>query len=73
MTININKLRGKIVESGLTVAELAQKIGIDRSTLYRKLSNDGDTMLVKDANAIVAALNLSADDAVSIFFNQIVA
>ena len=67
MTININKLRGKIVESGLTVAELAQKIGIDRSTLYRKLSNDGDTMLVKDANAIVAALNLSADDAVSIF------
>ena len=73
MTININKLRGKIVESGLTVAELAQKIGIDRSTLYIKLSNDGDTMLVKDANAIVAALNLSADDAVSIFFNQIVA
>ena len=71
--VNINKLKGKIVENGLTVAILAEKIGIDRATLYRKLSNNGETMLVKDANAIVAALNLTADEAMAIFFSQLVA
>ena len=71
--ININKLKGKIVESGLTVAALAEKMGIDRATLYRKLSNNGDTMLVKDANCIVSVLNLTEDEAVAIFFSQFVA
>lgn len=71
--VNINKLKGKIVENGLTVTALAEKIGMDRATLYRKISNNGDTMLIKDANAICAALNLSVEDAVAIFFSQIVA
>lgn len=71
--VNIPKLKGKIVESGLTVANLAEKLGIDRATLYRKLSNNGETMLVKDANAIVAALHLTADEAMAIFFSQLVA
>ncbi|MBO6266811.1 MAG: helix-turn-helix transcriptional regulator [Synergistaceae bacterium] len=71
--VNVNKLKGKIVENGLSVAGLAAKIGIDRATLYRKLSNNGETMLVKDANNIAAALNLSADEALAIFFSQTVA
>lgn len=52
MNVNVNKLKGKIVENGMTVSALAEKIGVDRATLYRKLSNNGETMLVKDANAI---------------------
>lgn len=72
-SVNINKLKGKIVENGMTIGALAEKIGVDRATLYRKMSNNGETMLVKDANSIVAALNLSIDDAVAIFFNQLVA
>lgn len=71
--VNVNKLKGKIVENGLTIATLAQKIGIDRATLYRKLSNNGETMLIKDANAIISVLGLSADEAMAIFFNQFVA
>lgn len=73
LNVNINKLKGKIVENGLTVAALAEKMGIDRATLYRKLSNNGETMLVKDANAIVSALKLTSDEAVAIFFSQFVA
>lgn len=73
MNVNINKLKGKIVENGTTVAELAEKMGVDRATLYRKMSNGGETMLVKDANAIVEALHLNADEAVAIFFGTIVA
>lgn len=71
--INTNKLKGKIVEKGLTVPILAEKMDMTPSTLYRKLSNNGDTMLVKDANKIVSELQLSADEAVSIFFAPVVA
>lgn len=73
MNVNVNKLKGKIVENGMTVSALAEKIGVDRATLYRKLSNNGETMLVKDANAIVSALHLTAEDALEIFFSQVVA
>lgn len=72
-TININKLRGKIVENGLSIGELAKIMGIDRATLYRKLSNNGESLLVREANAMVDVLHLSAEDAISIFFSQIVA
>ena len=71
--ININMLKGKIVEKGMTVTDLAQKMGIDRATLYRKMENNGATMLVRDANNIVSVLNLTSDEAVAIFFSQFVA
>ena len=71
--VNVNRLKGKIVERGMSVAALADKIGIDRSTLYRKLENDGAGLLVKDANNIAYALQLSYDEAMSIFFARYVA
>lgn len=71
--VNINKLKGKIIESGETVATLAEKIGVDRSTLYRKMSNNGATMLIKDANNIVVALDLTTEEAMAIFFGTTVA
>ena len=73
MLINVNKLKGKIIENGLSIETLAAEMGIDRSTLYRKLKNDGDTMLIKDANKIVKILNLTTTEAMDIFFSQFVA
>jgi len=71
--MNINKLKGKIVENGQTIESLAREMGIDRASLYRKLQNDGKTMLIRDANSIAEILHLSASDALAIFFNQTVA
>lgn len=71
--INVNKLRGRIVEKGFSVASLAAKLGMDKATLYRKLGSGGKSMTVQDANRIVEALGLSADEATSIFFSQVVA
>lgn len=71
--INVNRLKGKIVENGMSVSTLAEKLGIDRTTLYRRLDNAGSGLLVKDANRIVEILNLSPDDALAIFFPQQVA
>jgi hypothetical protein len=35
--VNTNKLRGKIVENGLSVADVAKSIGISVASLYRKM------------------------------------
>lgn len=71
--INVNKLKGKIVENGLKVGELALKIGIDRSTFYRKLKNQGDSFTVREVNLICKELKLTKDEAMEIFFTNYVA
>ncbi|KZR60427.1 helix-turn-helix domain-containing protein [Pseudobacillus badius] len=71
--VNVNKLKGKIVEKGLTIGLLAKKIGVDRSTLYRKISNNGESFTIKDANLICQALDLTPREATDIFFTQVVA
>ena len=71
--VNINKLKGKIVEKGFTVEKLAKEMDLDRSTLYRKLSNDGETLLIREANMICKALQLTGEEATAIFFSRYVA
>lgn len=71
--INVNKLKGKIVENGMTVSSLAEKMGIDKATLYRKLNNNAEALMLKEASAIVDILHLSIDEATAIFFSQFVA
>ena len=41
MQIDVNRLKGKTVELGLTGAAVAEKLGIDQSTYYRKLGAGG--------------------------------
>lgn len=71
--MDVNKLKGKVVEKGMNMSQLATKIGIDRSTLYRKLKSQGDTLTVKEVNLIVRALGLTKDEAVDIFFTNKIA
>lgn len=72
--ININKLKGKIVENGLSIAELSSKIGIDRATFYRKMNlNCGENFTIKEANLIAKELKLTCDEINAIFFNHYVA
>lgn len=71
--VNVNKLKGKIVECGLSISDLADMIGINKSTLYRKLDTNGESLLVSEANAIVKALHLTSAEAMAIFFSQLVA
>ncbi len=71
--VNVNALRGKIVEKGFTVEELAKELGVDRATLYRRLNKDGENFTIKEADAIVKTLGLSKEEANNIFFKQFVA
>ena len=71
--VNINKLRGKIVECGTNISELALKIGIDRATLYRRFNSNGKEFTIEEADLIAKELNLSCSEASAIFFSQYVA
>lgn len=64
--MNILKLKGKMVETGHSTEALAAKIGIDRSTLYRKMEN-GEKFTVGEAIKIIDVLGLSDCEATSIF------
>ncbi|WP_368488475.1 helix-turn-helix domain-containing protein [Clostridium sp. BJN0013] len=70
---NINKLKGKIVEKGINISDLAMSLGINKSTLYRKLKNNGENISIKEAVGIIDRLDLSVEEANAIFFNQFVA
>ena len=51
----------------MTQQELAQKIGMDSSTLSRKLASDGLEFTVGEMHDIAATLKLSANECKSIF------
>ena len=68
--VNINKLKGKIVEQGMNIEELAREIGVNKSTLYRKIQNKGETITIKEANLIRKVLNLSGEEVIAIFFSD---
>lgn len=70
---NVDKLKGKIKEMRLTPEKLAVMVGIDKSTMYRKLNSGGDDFTIGQADSIVKALSLDAEEAQAIFFSQFVA
>lgn len=66
--MNLNKLKGKMVERQVTTEELAKVIGVSYATLLRRF-NAPATFTVREVSAITNALGLDIKDANSIFFN----
>jgi len=66
--VNINKLKGKIVEKGLNVERVAQDMGVNTATLYRRFQA-GEQFTIGEAQAICGILNLTTQEATDIFFN----
>lgn len=64
--MNINKLKGMLVEQGMNVETLAERIGSERSSLYRKLNN-AEKITIGEAVRIKGALNMSDAEAIEIF------
>ena len=73
MFVNVNKIHGKLKEMSLNIEDVAKRMGIDRSTLYRKLNNSGAGLTVKDAQALMEILQLTQQEALDIFFAHEVA
>lgn len=67
--VNVNKIRAKMLESDISVEKLAEMIGMNRATMYRKLKEDGKTLSIAEATLIAKILKFSAEDFNTIFFN----
>ena len=64
---NYSKLLGRIREYGLTQAELATKIGVNRCTLSAKLNNQYN-FSADEMDAICAVLDIPNDEIGKYFF-----
>ena len=67
--VNIILLKKKIADSEKKIEEIADLMGIDKSTLYRKLSNGTREFTVSEAKKLKDILSLSNQESISIFFN----
>ncbi|CAW92103.1 phage repressor protein [Streptococcus equi] len=70
--VNVQKLKGVIVEKGTTQQAVADSIGIDRSTFYRKMKSGG-AFTLDEAGNIARAISLTKEEAIEIFFSNVVA
>lgn len=65
--MNTNKLKGKIVERGLTLKDFADKLNINPSTLTRKLN--GEVEFKRDEiMSTIEILGLTPEEVIAIFF-----
>lgn len=70
--MNVNLLRGKIVEKGFNIDSFCKATGFVRSTFDRKMS--GQSEFTRDEIAIIIdTLNLTDDEIRAIFFPNSVA
>jgi plasmid maintenance system antidote protein VapI len=65
--MNIAKLKAKIVEREMNVETLAGMIGVDRSSLYRKL-NEAEKITLGEAIKMKEVLRMTNKEATDIFF-----
>lgn len=61
------KFKAKLIESGLTVTDIAKALGINEATLYRKINGSSDFSR-NELTMIKAKLKLSIEEFENIFF-----
>lgn len=70
--VNTDMLRSKIAERRTNVSKVAERMGVDKTTLYRRIA-DSSSFTIGEVCKITEILELSHDEAVSIFFSRPVA
>lgn len=66
--MKLDLLKGKIVANGMNVEKLAESIGINRASLYRKLNN-ADKITIGEAMKMKEALSMTTEEATEIFLS----
>lgn len=65
-----NKFKARIVELGLSVDKVANLLGINAATLYRKINGDSDFSR-SEIQLLKHVLNLTSAEMEDIFFKQV--
>lgn len=62
-----NKFRARVIELGMKMSEIAECLGINQTTLNRKINGISDFSR-SEIQVLIEKLNLNTDLAVQIFF-----
>ena len=65
---NVSILRGKIAERNTTQEAIANAMGINRSTFYRKMKEEGKFFTIEEVQKMAKILSLNEGDIMKIFF-----
>ena len=71
--VNVQKLKGKMVEQGFNISSFAEAIGVDKSTLYRRFDDGGQSFTIGEIERMAEVLVLTSEEIHSIFFTKSVA
>lgn len=67
--VNTNLLKSKFALNGLTQAQVAEKIGMNPSTLSQKISNESNAVFsIDEVNKLADLLSIKKNELVKIFF-----
>lgn len=67
--VNTREIKAQIRRVGTTQEELAKKLGINPSTLNRKINNEeGQKLTVKEATDMARVLEIPREQLLTIFF-----
>lgn len=69
MRVDVARLRGKIVEKGMTQEQLASELSMDKSTFSRKMKSEALAFSVGEMHHIAEVLELSKREAGEIFLS----
>ena len=64
--MDVMKLKGKMRECGFRQEDLAKALGINKSTLNRRLKT-GEDFTIEETNKVVKELRLTTEEAIQIF------
>lgn len=70
MSVNIERLKRKMKDEDISVEQLAVRLGVSASTIYRKFLSDGKAFTIGEMHKIMEALCLSEADVKEIFLFQ---
>lgn len=68
--INTVELKAEIKRSGMTQEQLAREIGMDPSTLNKKINNKQSVLSVDEAQKIAKILEIPQEKLIVIFFTS---
>lgn len=68
MVVNVQRLKSKIAEKENTQEHVADEMGMNRSTFYRKMKNGGNGFTVGDIHKMVSCVPLTREEAIDFFF-----
>lgn len=70
MRVNVGKLKGKIVERGLTQEKVSAYLSMDRSTFSRKMKSSALDFSIGEMHRMAELLGLSQEEASHIFLTE---